>query len=47
MLYIDGAELHSLSIEGEKAVGQQLAYTCEVFQSLGCLNSSEHTGNGT
>ena len=47
LLYLDGAEVHRLGIEGEQSVGEQFAYTEDVLQSLCCLNGSEHTGDGT
>ena len=47
LLHLDGAEVHRLGIEGEQSVGEQIAYTEEVLQSLCCLNGSEHTGDGS
>ena len=47
MAYRHRAELHGLGIEGEQAVGEQLAHTCEVFQCLGSLDGAQHTGDGT
>ena len=46
-LYLDGAEVHRQGIEGEQSVGKQIAYTEEVLQCFGCLNGSEHSGDGT
>ena len=40
-------ELHGLGIEGQQPVGQQLAHAREIFQRLGCLNGSQHAGNGS
>ncbi len=36
-----------LASKVSRSVGEQFAYTEEVLQSLGCLNGSEHTGDGT
>ena len=47
LLYLDGAEVHRLGIEGQQTVGEQFAYTEEVLQRLGSLDGSQHTGNGT
>ena len=47
LLYLDGAEVHRLGVEGEQSVGKQIAYTEEVLQSLCCLDGSEHSGDGT
>ena len=47
LLYLDGAEVHRLGIEGEQSVGEQFAHTEEVLQCLGCLDGSEHTGDGS
>nr|DAI70666.1 MAG TPA: hypothetical protein [Caudoviricetes sp.] len=47
LLYLDGAEVHRLGIEGEQSVGEQFAHTEDVLQSLGSLDGSEHTGDGT
>ena len=47
LLYLDGAEVHRLGVEGEQSVCKQIAYTEEVLQSLCCLNGSEHTGDGS
>ena len=43
----DLAEIHRLGIECEELIGEKLAYTCDIFQGLGCLNSAEHSGDGT
>ena len=43
----DGMELHRLGVEGQQAVGQQLTDTCDIFQSLGSLDRSQHTGDGS
>ena len=47
LLHLDGAEVHRLGIEGKQTVGEEFAYACDVFQSLGCLDGSEHTGDGS
>ena len=47
LLYLDGAEVHRLGIEGEQSVGEQFAHTEEVLQRLGSLDGSEHTSDGT
>ena len=47
LLYLDGAEVHRLGIEGEQSVGEQFAHTEEVLQSLGSLDGSEHASDGT
>lgn len=47
LLYLDGAEVHRLGVEGEQSVCKQIAYTEEVLQSLCCLDGSEHSGDGT
>ena len=47
LLYLDGAEVHRLGIEGQQTVGEQFAHTEEVLQCLGCLDGSEHSGDGT
>ena len=47
LLYLDGAEVHRLGVEGEQSVCKQIAYTEEVLQRLGCLDGSEHSGDGT
>ena len=44
---LDGVENHGLGIEGEKSVGEQFPYAGEVFQHLGRLDGSQHTGNGS
>ena len=46
-LHLDGTEVHRLGIKGEQSVGEQFAYTEEVLQCFGCLNGSEHSGDGT
>ena len=43
----DLAEIHRLSVEGKKFVGEEFSYTCDVLQRLGCLNGSEHSCDST
>lgn len=47
LLHLDGAEVHRLGIEGKQTVGEQFTHTEEVLQCLGCLDGSEHSGDGT
>ena len=47
LLYLDGAEVHRLGVEGEQSVCKQIAHTEEVLQRLGSLDGSEHTSDGT
>ena len=43
----DLAEIHRLGIECEELIGEKLAYSCDVFQGLGCLNGAEHSSDGS
>ena len=47
LAHLDGVEDHGLGIESEETVGEQFAYTREVFQHFGRLNGTQHTGNGS
>ena len=47
LLHLDGAEVHRFGIEGKQTVGEQFAHTEEILQSFGCLDGSQHTGDGS
>ena len=42
---VEALPLHREGIEGEKAVGEQIAHVSKIFDTLGGLNGAQHAGD--